>query len=80
MGEVAIFGFQLEVLSAPRKRIISLNDAAFSTPSSRVYHSNAKGNGGHVVEGRKGKCSEDLKMRCAVAQIALIIEVINIYP
>ena len=83
VGEVAILGSQLEVLSAPPKRMISLNDAAFSSPSNRIYHPKARGNGGHVVEGRKGKWSEDLKVRRAVANVALIIarvEVINLYP
>ena len=53
--------------------MISLNDAAFCTPSSRIYYSNARGNGGHVLEGRKGKWSKDLKTRRAVTNIALII-------
>jgi hypothetical protein len=53
--------------------MISSNDAAFSTPSSRIYHLNARGNGGHVLEGREGKWSEDLKTRHAATNIALII-------
>ena len=73
MGEVAIFGSQVEVLRAPQGVMISLNDAAFCTPSSRIYYSNARGNGGHVLEGRKGKWSKDLKTRRAVTNIALII-------
>ena len=53
--------------------MISLNDAAFCTPSNRIYRSNARGKGGHVLEGRKGKWSKDLKTRRAVTNIALII-------
>ena len=82
-GEVAILGTQVEVLSAPPKRMISLNDAAFCSSSNRIYHPKGRGNGGHVVEGKEGKWSEDLKVRRAVTNIALIIarvEVINLYP